>query len=308
MSHANADHTSECVSVADRKDQKVLPIWEHVGELANRVKVWITSFIIATLIFLLLPADLSFLSNPLGLYKPFISIVLLAIKNRLLPSGVQLIAGTFTAPILLYFVASAVFGFAVTLPLLAYQIYKFVDPALTRGERGSAFPFVTGFTVLFVAGGLFGFFVITPLVIWGSLFFFGFTGAVPLVRVDDFYNLIFFTTVASAFAFTLPVFLVLLAKFGILDVKLFTKNRKYLWIVVYIVASLVTPDSNPVSDIILFVPVIVLVEGALFVSKRYENPKPPTTTTEVTVQRCEYCGGRLDPGGVFCGLCGKSNR
>ena len=295
--------------MVDGKDQKILPIWEHVGELANRVKIWITSFIITTLVFLLLPADFSFLSNPLGLYKPFIAVILQAIKNRILPPNVQLIAGTFTAPILLYFLASAVFGFTVTLPLLAYQIYKFVDPALTKGEKGSAYPFVTGFTILFVGGGLFGFFILTPLVVWGSLFFFGFTGASPVVRVDDFYNLVFFTTVASAFAFTLPVFLVLLAKFGILDVKLFTKNRKYLWAVVYIIASLVTPDSNPVSDIILFVPVIALVEGALFVSKRYEKREPAmTTVAQVTIPRCVYCNGKLDPSRIFCGLCGKSSR
>jgi len=106
----------------------------------------------------------------------------------------------------------------------------------------------------------------------------------------------------------LPVFLVLLAKFGILDVKLFTKNRKYLWIVVYIVASLVTPDSNPVSDIILFLPVIVLVEAALFVSKRYEKRDLPPVVREPLIPRCRYCNGALDSGGVFCGLCGKSSR
>ena len=294
--------------MVESSERKFLPIWEHVGELANRFRVWITSFIIATLVFLLLPADTSFLSNPLGLYKPFVAIVLQAIKNRILPYNVQLIAGTFTAPILLYFVASAVFGFIVTLPLLAYEIYKFVDPALTGGEKGSAYPFVAGFTLLFVGGALFGFFILTPLVVWGSLFFFGFTGASPIIRVDDFYNLVFFTTVASAFAFTLPVFMVLLAKFQILDIRIFTKNRKYLWIVVYIVASLVTPDSNPVADIILFVPVIALVEGALFVSKRYKVKEPPMEESSIMAPRCGYCNGQLDPGGVFCGLCGKSSR
>ena len=256
---------------------------------------------------MILPADFSFFSNPLGLYRPFITVVLQDIKNRILPSNVQLIAGTFTAPILLYFVASAVFGFTLTIPLLAYQVYKFVDPALTKRERGSAYPFVTGFSFLFVGGALFGFFVLTPLVVWGSLYFFGFTGAAPYVRIDDFYNLVFFTTVASAFAFTLPVFLVLLVKFDVLEVNLFTKNRKYLWIVVYIIASLVTPDSNPVSDIILFVPVIVLVEGALLVSRRYEKTKPQSGSASSAMDlRCSYCDGPMDSGGIFCGRCGRS--
>jgi sec-independent protein translocase protein TatC len=293
--------------LVEELEQKVLPLWDHVSELANRLRIWITSFIIATVVFMVLPANFSFFSNPLGLYRPFITVILQDIRERILPSNVQLIAGTFTAPILLYFLASAIFGFTVTVPLLAYQVYKFIDPALTKSERGSAFPFVTGFTVLFVGGALFGFFILTPLVVWGSLFFFGFTGATPLVRIDDFYNLVFFTTIASAFAFTLPVFLVLLVKFDILDVRLFTKNRKYLWVVVYIVASLVTPDSNPISDIILFVPVIALVEGALFVSKRYGKERPPRPqATELAVLRCPYCNGPIDAGGVFCGRCGRS--
>jgi sec-independent protein translocase protein TatC len=293
--------------LVDNPGQKVLPLLDHVSELANRLRIWITSFIIATVVFMLLPANFSFFSNPLGLYRPFITVVLQDIRVRVLPSNVQLIAGTFTAPILLYFIASAIFGFTVTVPLLAYQVYKFVDPALTRSERGSAYPFVTGFSLLFIGGAVFGFFILTPLVVWGSIFFFGFTGAAAIVRIDDFYNLVFFTTVASAFAFTLPVFLVLLSKFGILDVKLFTRNRKYLWVVVYIVASLVTPDSNPISDIILFVPVIALVEGALLVSRRYEKSRPPSPQeTEITVLRCSYCNGPLDAGGIFCGRCGKS--
>jgi sec-independent protein translocase protein TatC len=289
-------------------EQKVLPLWDHVSELANRLRIWVTSFIIATVVFMVLPANLSFLSNPLGLYRPFITLVLQDIRLRILPSNVQLIAGTFTAPILLYFIASAVFGFTVTVPILAYQVYRFIDPALTKTERGSAYPFVAGFSVLFVGGALFGFFILTPLVVWGSLFFFGFTGAAAIVRIDDFYNLVFFTTVASAFAFTLPVFLVLLVKFDILDVRLFTKNRKYLWVVVYIVASLVTPDSNPISDIILFVPVIALVEGALFVSKKYEkNRASRPQATDISVLRCPYCNGPIDAGGIFCGRCGKSS-
>src|SRR5437870_8065395 len=114
----------------------------------------------------------------------------------------------------------------------------------------------------------------TPLGVWSSLYFFGFTGAISLIRIDDFYNLVFFTTVASGLAFTLPVFLVLLVRFNIVSTKLFTKNRLYLYIAVYVLTGVVTPDGNPVSDILLFTPIILLMEGALLVARRYDKQQP----------------------------------
>ena len=291
-----------------REEQRVLPLWDHITELSRRLRVWITLFIAATIFFLLAPGDATFLSNPLGLYKPFIADVLQAIRNRILPSNVQLIAGSFTAPIMLYFVASAVFGFIVTVPVLAFEVYKFVNPALTRDERKSAFPFVLGFSSLFLVGALFGFFILTPLVIWSSLFFFSFTGAASLIRIDDFYNLVFFTTVASGLAFTLPVLLVLLVKLNIVSTRLFTKNRIYLYIAVYILTGVVTPDGNPVSDILLFVPIVILLEGALLVARRYDKQRDRVgvKVPEIDFLRCAFCNGPIDAGGVFCGICGKS--
>src|SRR5438309_9644358 len=115
--------------------------------------------------------------------------------------------------------------------------------------------------MLFLAGALFGFFVMTPLVVWSSLYFFGFTGAISLIRIDDFYNLVFFTTVASGLAFTLPVFLVLLVKFNIVSTKLFTKNRLYLYIALYVLTGVGTLDWNSCSDVLLFTPIILLKIG-----------------------------------------------
>src|SRR2546422_8026854 len=98
------------------EEQRVLPLWDHITELSRRLRIWITAFIAATIFFLLAPADATFLSNALGLYKPFVAYVLQAIGNHVLPSNVQLIAGSFTAPIMLYFVTSEVFSYIVIVP------------------------------------------------------------------------------------------------------------------------------------------------------------------------------------------------
>lgn len=287
--------------------EKRLPLWDHIAELAKLLKIWIYTFVIATIVFMVLPADLTFLQNPLGNYRPLVSLVLVGIKDRLLPSTVQLIAGDFTAPIELYVITAVVLGFAVSIPVLAYEVYAFVNPALLPQERESVYPFVTAFSLLFVAGSLFAFFVLLPFVVYGTLIFLAYTGASPFVNINDFYSLVFFTIIITGFSFTLPVFLVLLVKFRVLDTSVLTKRRRYLWVSIYILTAIITPDGGPLADVALFVPIIILLEGSVLVAKRYEK-KPPQKqpARESSVLRCSFCGGPIDSSGVFCGRCGKS--
>ncbi len=289
-------------------DGKILPIWEHVAELAQVLKTWIYVFVGATIAFMVLPADLSFLSNPLGNYRPLVSLVLIGVKGNLLPPTVTLIAGDFTAPIELYVLTSVVLGFAVSVPVLGYEIRKFVDPALRPEERESVYPFVTSFSLLFITGCLFAFFILLPFVVFGTIIFLGYTGAAPFVNINDFYNLVFFTVVITGIAFTLPVFVVLLVKFGVINTKILTKRRKYVWAGTYILTAIITPDGGPLADVALFIPIIILIEGSVLVARRFEkNPQRPRRAfLERIAPQCAYCGGPIDAGGVFCGRCGKS--
>ncbi len=286
---------------------KILPLWDHVAELARLLKTWIYVFLLATIAFMVLPADFSFLRDPLGNYRPLVSLILVGIRERLLPQSVLLIAGDFTAPIELYVLTSVVLGFAVSIPVLAYEIYAFVDPALLPRERESVYPFVTGFSLLFIAGCLFAFFVLLPFVVFGTLIFLNYTGAAPFVSINDFYSLVFFTIIITGIAFTLPVFVVLLVKFGIMDAKFLNKRRKYIWAATYILTAIITPDGGPLADFALFVPIIILIEGSALVAKRYEKqPRRRGAFLERTILRCAFCEGPIDSGGVFCGRCGKS--
>ncbi len=287
--------------------EKLLPIWEHVNELAKLLRAWIYTFIIATILFMVLPADASFLRDPFSFYKPLVSVIILYIKARLLPSNVQLIAGSFTGPIEIYVVASVVFGFFVSIPVLAYEVYRFIDPALKPSEKRSVYPFVSAFTLLFIAGAIFAFLILLPFIVLGTLIFLPYTGAAPLVNIEDFYALVFFTILTTGFAFTLPVFIVLLVRFGIIRTASITKRRLYLWVGTYILTAVITPDGGPVADVALFLPIILLLEGSLFIARRYEKHLPPMEKkTETKDPECKYCGGPFDPTGVFCAQCGKS--
>lgn len=291
----------------EQSRERVLPLWDHISELSRRVKVWIYSFVAATLFYLVVPSDLSFLQNPFQIYHPIITTILLGIETRLLPSQYTLIGGTVTTPLEIIVVGAAVFGFATSVPVLAYEIYKFVDPAIKASEKQSVYPFVGAFSILFLVGAAFAFFVLLPFIFYFSLPFFDATGISKLIYADQFFNLVFFVIALSGFAFTIPVFFVLLVKLHVLGTRMLAKNRKYVWAVTLILTAIASPDGGPLADVALFVPIIILLEGSIWYARRYEKDsgkeEPKTVTTLTT---CTLCGGDIDAGGVFCGRCGKS--
>jgi sec-independent protein translocase protein TatC len=291
----------------ERSSERVLPLWDHVSELSKRVKIWLYSLVIATLFYLAAPSDLSFLQNPFQVYHPVITAILGAIRTRLLPSQYILIGGTVTTPLELIVVGSAVFGFATSVPVLAYEMYKFVDPAIKPSEKQSVYPFVTAFSILFLVGASFAFFVLLPFIFYFSLPFFQAVGISTFIYADQFYNLVFFVIVLTGFAFTIPVFFVLLVKLHILGTKMLTKNRKYVWAAILVMTAIASPDGGPLADVALFVPIIILLEGAIWYAKRYEKGRVDDEVTTAPLETtCNFCGGEIDPAGVFCRRCGKS--
>lgn len=286
--------------------EKVIPLWDHVDELSRRIKTWVYVFFAATILFLVVPGDLSFLQNPFQIYHPLITVILVAVRQRLLPPQYTLIGPTVTTPLEIIAVGAAVFGFLASVPVLAYEVYKFVDPAIRPNERQSIYPFVAAFTILFLAGSLFAFFVLIPFVFFFSLPFFQFVGVATLIDADQFYNLVFFIILAAGLAFTLPAIFVLLVKLHFVGTAVLRKNRKYVWAFTLIATALASPDGGPLADAALFVPMIILIEGAMWFAKRYERDDVDELRSITDETKCSYCGGEIDPGGIFCGLCGKA--
>ncbi len=291
--------------MAEGEKETVLPLLDHIAELSRRIKIWIYSLVISTIFFLAFPADpVSVVRNPFQIYRPLIAGILRAIRDSLLPAQYTLIGGTVTAPLEVIFVGAAVFGFAVSVPVLAYEIYKFVDPAIKPSERQSVYPFVGAFSILFLAGALFAFFVLLPFIFFFSLPFFSAVGISTFISANDFYNLILFVMVVAGFVFTLPVFFVLLVKIRVLETRPLIKNRKYVWALTLILTAVASPDGGPLADVALFVPMIILIEGAIWYSKRYEKEKP--VAVEKAVKACSFCGEPIDSNGDFCPRCGRS--
>jgi sec-independent protein translocase protein TatC len=268
--------------------------WGHVTEFVKRMKIVLGVFLASLMAMLVLPGNSDFFAMT-DSYKPLMATVLTYIQTMFLPSDARLYASSMSDPITLYVYAALVFAIGITMPVFAYQAYKFVTPALYTREKKAIFPFVSAVSVLFVVGAVFGFFFLSPSFIQGFFPFYDAVNAVKMFPIMDFYNMIFFTIIISGVLFTIPVFFVLLVKFNIVKTKMVTGKRKYIYAGIAIAAMLISPGATPIGDLYLFLALTALVEVSIFVGKRFERKQPATTTMPKLSQffstgpKCRYC-------------------
>ncbi len=289
------------------RDMKEMTLLEHLMELRDRLKVCLITVGVMTMIMLVFPAQIYSPWEILGgLYKPVVSLVLDQLRAMVMPEVMQLIGEKITAPLEIYFIASLVFGLAFSSPVIGYEIFKYVDPALYPHERRMIYPFLAAFLGLFLAGLMFGLYIITPFTFKAMLIFFELVGAQPIITIMDFYMTVLIVTLATGVVFTTPTILVLLVRVGLLSTGAIERNRRWIYGAMYIVAAIITPDGGMFTNLILLGVFVALLEGGILVAKRYERRREQEVVEEAPkVDKCKFCGKPLD-GKIFCPHCGKS--
>jgi len=249
-----------------------MTFWEHTAELLSRLRIILASVILAGVAIGFLPTDIASIFNPLSFnYTPLVSIVLKRIQRDLLPPNVVLIAGSVVDTATVYLVMSMLVGVAVCTPVIAYELFMFTNPALYPHERKFMFRFMFSFIVLFVAGAIFSYKVVIPVTLRVLLWFIFSAGAAPFIPIADFvYQVVTLIVVVGLF-YTFPVFFVLLVKQGIIPSDYLTTNRKGVYVAFLVAAIVLTADPTPITDMLLFVPFVVLFEMTVWVSKYLEK-------------------------------------
>ena len=179
-----------------------------------------------------------------------------------------------------FFVALKVAFFAAilaALPVILWQIWRFVAPGLYENEKKMILPFVLGGTTMFAVGVAFAYYVVTPfgfdfLITFGS---FKFT---PLINIEDYVG--FFTKIMFGFglAFELPVFAYFLALLGLVDDRQMAGFFKYAIVLIFIVAALLTPP-DVLTQLLMAGPLIILY-GLSILIVRMVNPAPKEDAEE----------------------------
>ncbi len=288
----------------------VSSFWGHITEFIQRMKVVLATFIISLLVMLVLPGNSDFFAMT-DTYKPLMSVILTYIAKMFLPLDAQLYAASMSDPITLYVYAALVFAIGITMPVFAYEAYKFIVPALHPHEKRAIFPYVSAVTILFIVGAFFGFFFLAPSFIQGFFPFYSAVNAIKLFPIMDFYNMIFFTIIVSGLLFTIPVFFVLLVKFNIIKTQMISGKRKYIYGGIAIAALFISPGATPQGDLYLFIAIALLVEVSIAVGKRFEHGRDPSAQSFIQSKlfpnpTCRFCKAVVDLNAAFCPQCHRS--
>ena len=175
----------------------------------------------------------------------------------------------YTAPLEFLFTKMKLAGFGaviVAFPVLAWQLWRFVAPGLYRNERGAFLPFLITSPLLFLLGAALVYFVMLPFVMWFSLsqaIDQGGVSAALLPKVSDYMNLVTALILAFGLCFQLPVVMTLLGLAGIVSSRVMAEGRRYAIVAVVVVAAIVTPP-DPISQLMLAVPLVLLYEVSIW--------------------------------------------
>ena len=242
---------------------------EHLSELKRRFKVAFLSFIVILIIFLVVPANPLEILSPNYTFTPVVAYFISRLKLDLLPAQWRFIVVSINEPFEIYIVASLLFALIFNSPIFAYEVIKFISPGLNEREKRLIYPFVGAITALFTFGAFFGYFVLAKFLLTALTPFFTFTGVYPpQIDAANFYFIVFLVIAMTGFAFTIPVYVYTLVRLGVIRASSFRKNRIIVWAVTYILTAIVTPDGGPLLDVVLFVPIIALLEAAVFLGGR----------------------------------------
>jgi len=140
-------------------------------------------------------------------------------------------------------------GIVMASPVILYQVWLFVAPALYRNEKSAVTGFLFSTVFLFLAGIAFAYFVALPHIL---NFLIGFQGpVVPLLKIDDYFDLVLLVIVALGLVFELPVLIFFLTLFGIVTPKFLIQNTKYAFLVITVIAAVVTPTPDAVTMLLV---------------------------------------------------------
>ena len=157
-------------------------------------------------------------------------------------------------------------GFIIAFPYILHEMWKFISPGLKVKERSSAKGFILIASLLFFIGVLFGYYVVTPL----SINFLGTYQVSGQVHNDfdlsSYISLVRASVIASGLIFELPILIYILTKIGVVSPEILKKYRKISLVIVLILSAIITPPDIA-SQVIVSVPIIVLYEISIYISK-----------------------------------------
>jgi sec-independent protein translocase protein TatC len=220
-----------------------MPLMGHLGELRRRI-----TYVAIVVVVMVIAAFIE--------HKYVFDVIMWPLRNT---DVHQLTTLGVTEAFMQVLKVSIYAGLICALPYILYQFWAFIMPALYENEKKSTVPYVILTTLLFLAGITFGYFIVLPI---GLRFMIGYGGETfnQLLQAERYISFVSMFELAFGIVFELPLIMMLLAWAGLIDHVRMRKWRKYAILILAVIAMVLTPSQDPVSMMLMLVPLIVLYE------------------------------------------------
>jgi sec-independent protein translocase protein TatC len=191
------------------------------------------------------------------------------------PVSIPLQGNTISGPFMSALSISMIGALIVAFPYLFWEIWKFIRPALSPRERKYSRGSIFWVSICFFAGAAFGYFLLAPFTFnFLANFKLGTTGAYQYMpTLDDYIDTINNIVLGCGIAFELPILAFVLARIGLINAPFLRKYRKYAFVVILILAAIITPSPDWTSQAIVSVPLVLLYEISVIITARVDRKK-----------------------------------
>ncbi|MFC3833277.1 MULTISPECIES: twin-arginine translocase subunit TatC [Deinococcus] len=250
-------------------DLKSAPLFDHLDELRKRLVISVVFLVIA------MAFTFQYRVQLIELIKAPLSNSVLYQQDR-----VQVVTLNLTDQFMISLNLSFWAGLALALPFILGQVWGFVAPGLYPTERRWALPFILGAGVSFLAGALFGYELVLPAMVKFLLDFLG--GAVtPILSLGTYIGQVTTFLVAFGLAFELPILAVILTRIGIVNHVMLRRGWRFALVIVMVAAAVITPTPDPANMMLVAVPLYVLYELGVLLSRVFRLPPVEDVVEEV---------------------------
>lgn len=226
---------------------KELSLVQHLTELRDRLMVASIAVVITTAIAFFFTTDI--------------------IKILTIPAGrVPLITLSPTENFTTYMRVALFTGIALAMPVILYEIYAYIDPALLPNERRLALRLGPFILLLFIAGMLFCYFLLLPNAV-SFLTHFASDVFVNQLRASEYLSFVTTFILGMGLVFEMPVIIFALVRLHVVKRSWLTKQRRYVFLLVFVIGAIITPTPDPFNQTLVAVPMYLLFELGLFLSR-----------------------------------------
>jgi len=233
-----------------KKSPDEMTFLEHLEDLRKRIINSLIAIVVAVI--------------PSAFFASDIYDILAKPINRYLPEGQKMAFLKLPSPFMLYMKVAFLAAAFIAAPIIFLQVWYFVAPGLYQKEKKYVWPFVAATTFFFILGALFGYFIVFP---WACRFFLQVGQKFQaVITVEEYFSLILKMLLGIGAVFETPTLIFFLARMGIVTSRWMLKNFKYAVLAIFIIAAVITPTPDMITQSVLALPLLALYSFSILIA------------------------------------------